>query len=123
MGNLAPDAVQLHPGKHNKEGRGGCSPYLFSVFRHFFFQPHANNFRKLTLHLSFCLFLSEILGICYASCVCSARTYVYYLTSSPTQMPEPFPLSPLPPFPTYYPFFFPGSFCAASGLPHCDIPL
>ena len=77
MGNLAPDAVQLHPGKHNKEGRGGCSPYLFSVFRHFFLQPHANKFRKLTLHLYFCLFLSEILGICYASCVCSACTYVY----------------------------------------------
>ena len=54
--------------------------FFLSVFRHFFFlfkPTHANKYRKLTSLFFFVFFFSEILGICYASCVCSARTYVY----------------------------------------------
>ena len=96
--------------------------FFLSVFRHFFFlfkPTHANKYRKLTslFFLSFS-FLKSSESAMHLACAVRARTYIY-LNSSLTQMPEPFALSL---FPTYYPFFL-CSFCAASGPPHCDIPL
>ena len=51
--------------------------FFLSVFRHFFFSIPRKQISQTHISLFFVFFFSEILGICYASCVCSARTYVY----------------------------------------------
>ena len=76
--------------------------FFLSVFRHFFFQSHANKYRKLTslFFLSFS-FLKSSESAMHLACAVRARTYIY-LNSSLTQMPEPFALS----LPYLLSFFF-----------------